>query len=251
MGRVKPVGFKVRLLGCVRFADLCLLVMAGPSAMGMDLPEPAAEGICLAPVKGHETLSGETQNSVAYHNGRFIAVGTNGLVLTSMDGAIWTALDPGLTREIGDVVWAGDRWAFITTDGFLLTWTEMGGWTSRDIQSFNSTYRSLEWDGSKLFITFRDTLADVGRIRTTSDFVTLRSDTVSSALTCGDVTDIDYRNGTIIMSVTCFDFFGANTVYSTDGFNFFRLFLGPFFGLQFRGHQRNPRAGQLCFLVSP
>ncbi len=193
---------------------LGLALLVGMMAMGMG---PAEAGGCSPPTEVHKTPGGETLNSVAEANGRFMAVGTGGLVLTSTDGSTWTTLNPGTTSELGDVVWAGDRWAVITVDGQLLTWTEAGGWVVAITFPFG-LFRSIEWDGAKLFITFFEGISDSGMIRTTSDFVTVQSDTVSGAFTDGDVTDIDFREGALIMSVRCFDFFQSNCVYSADGF---------------------------------
>jgi len=190
--------------------------------------------VCLGLSKVNENLAGVTLNSVAYHNGTYLAVGNQGLVLMSENGSDWTSLDPGTTHDLVDVVWAGDRFAIITfsgvADSTVLSWTSVGGFQfHNDLIQF-AHGQALGWDGTKLIMAYFDGLTDVGRFRTTTDFMVSTTNDMEMGIHCGDVTDIDVVNGVILMGWQCMmDIFvqPGDLVYSFDGFNFDHQVSGP------------------------
>ncbi|HEX7859752.1 MAG TPA: immunoglobulin domain-containing protein [Verrucomicrobiae bacterium] len=89
--------------------------------------------------------------SIAFGNGIFVAVGSNGTIVTSSNGMDWTKVDGGTTAELGRVRFVNDRffvWGFgtpvlMSTDGN--SWTAAGADFS-DVTYANGAYHSVSWD---------------------------------------------------------------------------------------------------------
>ena len=223
----KPRRSKVRMksIGLFAFVWMLFQVTAATSLWAQN---------CIGLTKVHENLAGQSLNSVAYHNGEYLAVGDDGLVLMSSNGMDWMVLDPGTTHDLVDVVWAGDRFAIITfsgvADSTILSWTSGGGFQfHNDLIQF-AHGQALGWDGTKLIMAYYDGLTDSGRFRTTTDFVVSATNDMEMSTHCGEVSDIDVVNGVILMGWRCmldgFSQPGA-FVYSFDGFNFDSEATGP------------------------
>src|SRR5690606_32273764 len=68
---------------------------------------------------------------VAYGGGMWVAVGDNGTILTSADGATWTSRTSGTTQILNGVAYGGGMWVVVGTGGTILTSTNGTTWTSR------------------------------------------------------------------------------------------------------------------------
>ncbi len=101
---------------------------------------------------------------VTYGNSIFAAVGYKGLVLTSPDGAVWTARTPGTGyNDLQGVVYSGSAFMAVGTDGTLMTsadgitWNYASSGTDRDFSGI--TY------GNDNFVA----VGDSGMIMTSAD----------------------------------------------------------------------------------
>ena len=74
----------------------------------------------------------EIQNAVAFGDGQFVAVGRQGAIFTSPDGATWTERDSGWNRELRDIAFGGGRWVVVSDAGLVLTSEDGVRWTRRD-----------------------------------------------------------------------------------------------------------------------
>ena len=58
---------------------------------------------------------------LAWTGTQFIAVGTGGTILTSPDGASWTARTSGKTTNLHGIVWSGSKFVAVGDNGTILT----------------------------------------------------------------------------------------------------------------------------------
>jgi hypothetical protein len=73
-------------------------------------------------------------------NGQWIAVGQNGLILTSPNGQTWTSRASGTTAWLNDVAHAGGRYFICGTQGTVLTSTNATDWSRVFVISGKSLY---------------------------------------------------------------------------------------------------------------
>ncbi len=59
-------------------------------------------------------------HNVAFGDGRFVAVGLNGLIETSTNGADWRVVDSGVTNALADVVYANNLFVVVGAQGTIL-----------------------------------------------------------------------------------------------------------------------------------
>ena len=60
-------------------------------------------------------------NGVAYGNGTFVAVGSNGTILTSRDGVSWTVRTSGTANTLYDVTYGNGLFVAVGVYGTILT----------------------------------------------------------------------------------------------------------------------------------
>lgn len=58
--------------------------------------------------------------SVSWNGSQWLAVGSNGTVLSSTDGITWTAQTSGTTNILKSVSWNGSQWLVVGTGGTIL-----------------------------------------------------------------------------------------------------------------------------------
>ena len=77
--------------------------------------------------------SGTTQGlrGAAYGSARFVVVGSSGTILTSPDGVAWTTRTSGVTNNLYGVVFSGSQFVAVGVDGLVLTSPDGTAWTRR------------------------------------------------------------------------------------------------------------------------
>src|SRR5262249_16536388 len=75
------------------------------------------------------TPEGGTLNAVAYANGRFVAVGIGGRVLTSSDGANWTLVALLANANLLGVASDGAQWIAVGGGGVIFTSFDTVNWS--------------------------------------------------------------------------------------------------------------------------
>ncbi|MCX7745765.1 MAG: hypothetical protein N2645_02590 [Clostridia bacterium] len=68
-------------------------------------------------------------NDVTYGNNMYVAVGENGLIKTSLDGALWSLRDSKTASRLNDVIWDGNRFLAVGANGTVLKSTDGINWT--------------------------------------------------------------------------------------------------------------------------
>ena len=102
-----------------------LFVAAGGSGYGIMTSPDGLDWTVRAP--------GAEMNAVAYGNGRFVAVGTHGSVLTSTNGESWLPATSGSVQNLAGIAFGNGR--FVATNaasggkGSVLVSTDGSGWT--------------------------------------------------------------------------------------------------------------------------
>jgi hypothetical protein len=103
---------------------------------------------------------------IAWSGKRFVAVGTNGTILTSPDGVSWTAQKSGSSNDFYGIAWSGSRFVIVGTNGVVLTSPDGIYWTPQtsNTQKF---IQNVTWVGDQ-FVA----VGDVGTILTSPDGAT-------------------------------------------------------------------------------
>ena len=151
---------------------------------------------------------GNSLLSVAYGNGIFVAAGTSGTILTSVDGISWTSrellptIPPFSSLTFGNGVFVGvAEGIFTTPDGVV--------WTPRDSKSSpsNQDFYDVTF-GNGLFVA----VGGGGKIRTSSNGIDW---IIADLETTGELTDVAYGNGTFVAAGYGFE--GKIILTSLDG----------------------------------
>ena len=112
------------------------------------------EGLVLTSPDGKTWTPRESQTpqvlrGVAWSGSRFVAVGHGGTIVTSSDGITWQAVDPGTNLDLFELVWAGSQFVASGEQGMVLTSPDGLTWTQ--VPPFtNQQIRALIWDGAKV-----------------------------------------------------------------------------------------------------
>jgi hypothetical protein len=100
-------------------------------------------------------------NDIAYGNGRFVAVGEQGKIAYSADGASWTAVS---NSRFGDstiraIVWGGNRFVAVG-DGNKIAYSADGvTWTAARNSPFNDRIYDIAWGGNRFVAVTEDGMA--------------------------------------------------------------------------------------------
>jgi S-layer homology domain/IPT/TIG domain len=78
--------------------------------------------------------------AVMYGGGKFVAVGTNGSILTSKDGIAWTRAVSGTVAVLRGVAYGGGRFVAVGEGGVISTSSDGVSWTYEDSGTFASLH---------------------------------------------------------------------------------------------------------------
>lgn len=108
-GRARPVA--VELQTVARGAEHWIAFGGGTLITSLDgLTWSVAIASGVPPIK-----------TVRYGGGKFVAVGSNGVVLSSRDGLAWDSTNIGTPVELDDVAWTGAGWVAVGQYGVIAT----------------------------------------------------------------------------------------------------------------------------------
>jgi hypothetical protein len=95
----------------------------------------------------------EWLRGVAFGNGTFIAVGENGLIATSPNGTNWTSRASGTTTNLNRVAFTGAFFTVVGEAGVALTSTNNGAsWFTEKTGATNDLFHAAKGDGTRLVI---------------------------------------------------------------------------------------------------
>ncbi len=77
---------------------------------------------------------------VSYVNGRFVAVGAVGALLTSLDGISWTEQTPVTSNSLRHVAYGAATYVAVGDAGTIVSSTDAAAWTSQTIPTTESFY---------------------------------------------------------------------------------------------------------------
>ena len=89
--------------------------------------------------------------SVRWAGGKLVAVGENGLILTSDDGVSWNKRNSGTTEWLNDVTFAQNTWWVAGSAGLILTSPDLVTWTMTRSITSKSLYSAVT-DGEQLIM---------------------------------------------------------------------------------------------------
>jgi len=159
------------------------LVIVGIARSGVAIPN-AASGSSLVVVGANyvpitvlgmpvtSRMSGTTNSlwGVAWSGTQFVAVGDNGIILTSTDGITWTSRTSGTTQHLfGGVAWSGTQFVAVGISGIILTSPDGIVWTTRT-SGTGLPLDGVNWSGTQ-FVAVGGGGAD-GIILTSPDGIT-------------------------------------------------------------------------------
>jgi hypothetical protein len=184
--------------------------------------------ICCAfvhvPLLGHASTldvwylraSGTTNSlyGITYGAGLFVAVGDNGVVVTSPDGVTWTARASGITYPLRGVAFGNSTYVAVGMSGNILTSPDGSSWTARNSSITDNLFGIVYGNGIFVAVGGKANPLTGGfsrTILTSPDGITWTirlSDQTVSVVPAG----IFYGNATFVTVGQ-----GGTALYSTDG----------------------------------
>jgi len=186
--------------------SLCTLVNAGP----------------LDNWTVRRTNSAETLTEIAYANGTFVAVGYQGVILSSPDGKVWTRRNSGVTDDFHRVTFCRDRFFAFTWGGVLSSSADGMAWSAMDTYAAGlGSPRTMLWTNG-LFIA--GATLNGYSILTSTDGITW---TTRFGTFQPYILDVTFGGGMYVAVG------GANIIASSDGINWTNvahpIYSGSFF----------------------
>jgi len=96
-------------------------------------------------------------NAITYGQGKYIVVGSNGLVLSSSDGEIWSNQTLNLGNNyinLTDVIYAGGQYVIVGNYGTILTSSDGETWVKHDsgLTGYSNTLTSISYGNGKYVV---------------------------------------------------------------------------------------------------
>lgn len=87
---------------------------------------------------------------IAYGNGKFVVVGNSGYITTSVNGITWTTPTKILSTHFSHITYSGGRFVAIGQDGYILSSTDGLYWTTQQMKGYN--WCAIEYNGEYFMI---------------------------------------------------------------------------------------------------
>jgi hypothetical protein len=101
---------------------LCILLISSPALFAGALDEWRWR---------HPLPQGNTLGTVAFGNGKFVAGGPLGTLLTSSDGLKWNEQNAGTEQQFTDIIFVAGQFVAVGTEGMIRTSPDGATWTAR------------------------------------------------------------------------------------------------------------------------
>jgi len=89
-------------------------------------------------------------------SGLYVAVGNNGLIITSHDGVSWSKISQVTSEKINGVIWAMGKFVAVGDKGGILTSSDGEQWSKLDLSLENIDLFSVASSGSEIIATGSD-----------------------------------------------------------------------------------------------
>ena len=115
-------------------------------------------------------VSNNTWSSVAYGNGKYVAVGDRGYITASIDGQSWTSPKQVGTEDWKGITYGNGKYVIVSTGGYISTSADGVNWTIPiKVGSYDSTHYFSNWTkvcyGNGIFVA----VGSHGKIATSVD----------------------------------------------------------------------------------
>ena len=119
-----------------------------------------------------QVATGSRLDSVVYGGGRFVAVGPNGAVASSVDGEVWTyhpRVEGG--PYLREVIWTGSRYVAVGSEGVMMASEDGVSWSAVSSPDPGGNYNleSVAWSGSQYAVTGKYRTGSSGALWTSPD----------------------------------------------------------------------------------
>ncbi|NTV95550.1 MAG: hypothetical protein HGA75_09060 [Thiobacillus sp.] len=159
--------------------------------------------LSIAATAGERSRPASYIGDIVWGGGQFVAVGAQGVIMTSPDGWYWTLQRPagaqwGRTRrgageaDLIGIAWGNGLYLAIDSEGALLASTDGKTWQARAIPELQSRGQSIHW-AKGLFIV----LGPGGRLFTSRDGYDWQRETTGVADDLVDLASLD--NGSLVV----------------------------------------------------
>jgi hypothetical protein len=130
-----------------------------------------------------------TADDVTYGNGMFVAVGSNGIILTSTDGISWTKQTSPDFSELKSITYSNSMFVAVGLSGTILTSTDGISWADQKSPAYVSLYGITYGNG--MFVA----VGVSGTIFTSTDGISWTKQTSPTAASLDGIT---YGNGMFV-----------------------------------------------------
>lgn len=111
-------------------------------------------------------------NKVIWVNNNFIAVGNDGVILTSPNGIEWTK-QPSVTNiKLNAITWTGTQYVTVGDNNIILTSPDGSVWTERNVIDSIQHLHGISWSGQQFVAVGRNLDKDKSLIMTSPDGIT-------------------------------------------------------------------------------
>jgi photosystem II stability/assembly factor-like uncharacterized protein len=167
-----------------------------------------------------KVLSENTRlDGIAFGNGLFVAVGVNGMILTSSDGVSWTPRESGTSEGLSGITYGKNIYVAVGRSGTILISPDGTTWTSRKSGS-DAVLANVRYIKG-LFIVVG---GDPGTILTSPDGITWTDRTPFPMNEF--LNDVAFGNDTYLIVGTVVRAFSEVILQSTDGIHWSRISQG-------------------------
>lgn len=125
-------------------------------------------------------------SAIAYGNNIYVAVGSEGTILTSSDGNTWNRAESGTINDLYGIAWTGSKFFAVGRSGTVVSSSDGVNWSYNQISSIaadNNYLLAVSWNGSKLVA-----VGSSGLVVTSSDGVNWSKQSLSPYKTLRCVT---------------------------------------------------------------
>lgn len=156
-----------------------------------DITAPSTESLTQIKIDD-ETMAVIGSNewyAIAYGNGKYVAISTDGYVTTSTDGSTWTTPQQVTSNRLYDIIFANGKFVAVGTKTVLFS-TNGTNWTASTSSSISSAYLSDIAYGNGIFV-----VSDSIRCYSSTD---LSSWTAGVSIGISPINTLSYGNGQFI-----------------------------------------------------
>ncbi|MFZ3137531.1 MAG: CARDB domain-containing protein [Thermodesulfovibrionales bacterium] len=142
--------------------------------------------------------------SIAYGNSKFVAVGTNGTILTSPDGNVWTPRTSGVLYSLYKIVYSNNNFIAVGDSGTILTSPDGINWNIRN-SGIQNNLRSITYGNNTFVAVGPDIILQsdpiISQFTLTISTIGNGDCTVTSnpsGIICGPDCSENYNEGTVV-----------------------------------------------------